>query len=97
MPISAISREQRNSRFGDFEMQRHHASLDEGSVAFAPQIKERMGFDGSSAGPESKPPVRHSASRGRGTVKADNIANRLNRAELNRLEQRQQSRASVAR
>jgi hypothetical protein len=93
----AISHEQRNSLFENFEMQRHDTSLDEGGVAFAPQIKERTGFYGSSTGPESKPRVRHAASRGRGTVKADNIANRLNRAELARLVQWQKSRASVAR
>ena len=98
MPILVISHEQRHQQFEDLEMQRPHASLDERSVAFAPQIKESMGFYRSFAGPESKSPVRHTAPLGRGTVKADSIANRLNRAELNRLVRRQGSLAlSVAR
>jgi len=98
MPILVISHEQRHQQFEDLEMQRPHASLDERNVAFAPQIKESMGFYRSFAGPESKSPVRHTAPLGRGTVKADSIANRLNRAELNRLVRRQGSLAlSVAR
>jgi hypothetical protein len=52
------------------------------------QIREGTGFYGSSAGPESKPPVPHAAPHGRGAVKADNIANKLNHAELSRLMQR---------
>ena len=96
MPIPAISHEQRDQVFQDSEMQRHHANLDEGSVAFAPeidftketQIEESTRFYGSSAEPESKPPVRHAAPRGRGAVKAENTANELNHAELSRLVQR---------
>ena len=38
MPIPAISHEQRDQVFQDSEMQRHHANLDEGSVAVAPEI-----------------------------------------------------------
>jgi hypothetical protein len=98
MPILVISHEQRHQQFDDLEMQRPHASLDERSVAFAPQMKESMGIYRSFAGPESKSPVRHTAPLGRGTVKADSIANRLNRAELNRLVRRQGGLAlSVAR
>jgi hypothetical protein len=98
MPILVISHEQRHQQFEDLEMQRPHASLDGSSVAFAPQMKESIGFYSSFAGPESKSPVRHTAPLGRGTVKADSIANRLNRAELNRLVRRQGSLAlSVAR
>jgi hypothetical protein len=52
------------------------------------QIREGTGFYGSSAGPESKPPVPDAAPHRRGAVKADNIANKLNRAELSRLMQR---------
>ena len=95
MPPLAISHEQRNQRFQNFEKQRHHANLDEGSVAFASeidfpkktQIKESKGLYGSSAGPESKSPVRHAAPHGRG-AKAGNIADKLNHAELSRLVQR---------
>ena len=95
MPAPAISHEQRDQRFQSFEKQRHHANLNEGSVAFASEIqfpkktqtKESKGLYGSSAGPESKSPVRHAA-RGRGAVKAENTANELNHAELSRLVQR---------
>jgi len=96
MPALTISHEQRDQRFQNFEKQRHHANLDEGSVAFAPdidfhkktQIKESKGFyGGSSAEPESKSPVRHAAPHGRG-ARAGNIADKLNHAELNRLVQR---------
>jgi len=95
MPALAISHEQRNQRFQNFEKQRHHANLDEGSVAFASEIdfpkktqmKESKGLYGSSAGPESKSPVRHAAPHSRG-AKAGNIADKLNRAELSRLVQR---------
>ena len=86
--VLAISHEHRHRLFRDFEMHRHHANRDEGGVAFAPEIdfskktRESMGFYGSSALPESKPSMRHAASRGRGAVKADNIANKLNHAEL---------------
>jgi len=52
------------------------------------QIRESTGFYGSAAGPESKPPVPRAAPHGRGAAKADNIANRLNHAELSRLVQR---------
>jgi len=52
------------------------------------QIGESKGFYGSSAGPESKPPVPDAAPHRRGAVKADNIANKLNHAELSRLMQR---------
>ena len=91
----AISHE-RDQLFQDLEEQPHHTNLDEGSVAFAPeidfpketQIKESTGFYGSSAGPESKPPVRHAAPRGRGAGKADYIADKLNLAELRSLVQR---------
>jgi hypothetical protein len=59
MPTLAISQEQHDQPFQDFEKQRHHANFDEGSVASAPQIdfpketqiKEGAGFYGSSAGP----------------------------------------------
>jgi hypothetical protein len=95
MPALAISHEQRDQRFQNFEKQPHRANFDEGSVAFAPdidfhketQIKESAGFYGSSAGPESKSPVRHAAPHGRG-AKTGNIADKLNHAELNRLVQR---------
>jgi hypothetical protein len=51
MPALAISHE-RDQLFQDLEKQPHHANLDEGSVAFAPeidfpketQIKESTGF-----------------------------------------------------
>jgi hypothetical protein len=94
MPALAISHEQRDQRFRNFEKQRPHASVDEGDSAFAPridfpkqtQIKESTRVYGSSAGPESKPPVRHAAPHGRGS-KAGNIANKLNHAELTRLMQ----------
>ena len=95
MPALAISHEQRDRRFQNFEKQRQHANHDEGSVAFASeidfpkktQIKESKGLYGSSAGPESKSPVRHAAPHGRG-AKAGNIADKLNHAELSRLVQR---------
>ena len=96
MPALAISHEQRDQRFQNFEKQRHQANFDEGSVAFAPDIdfhketqtKESAGFyGGSSAGPESKSPVRHAAPHGRG-AKAGSIADKLNHVELNRLVQR---------
>ena len=95
MPALAISHEQRDQRFQNFEKQRHHANHDEGSVAFASemdfpkktQIKESKGSYGSSTGPESKSPVRHAAPHGRG-AKAGNIADKLNHAELSRLVQR---------
>jgi len=93
MPMLAISHERRDQVFQDSEMQRHHANLDEGSVAVAPeidfpketQINGSTRFYGSAAGPESKPLVRHEASGGRRASKADNIANKLNQAELRRL------------
>ena len=89
MPALAISHEQRDRRFQNFEKQRQHANHDEGSVAFASeidfpkktQIKESKGSYGSSTGPESKSPVRHAAPHGRG-AKAGNIADKLNHAEL---------------
>ena len=95
MPALAISHEQRDQRFQNFEKQRQHANHDEGSVAFASeidfpkktQIKESKGSYGSSGGPESKSPVRHAAPHGRG-AKAGNIADKLNHAELSRLVQR---------
>ena len=95
MPALAISHEQRDQRFQNFEKQRQHANHDEGSVAFASeidfpkktQIKESKGSYGSSTGPESKSPVRHAAPHGRG-AKAGNIADKLNHAELSRLVQR---------
>jgi hypothetical protein len=93
MPMLAISHDQRDQVFKDSEMQRHHADLDEGSAAVAPeidfprktQIKGSTRFYGSSAGPESRPLVRREASGGRRPFKADNIANKLNHAELRRL------------
>ena len=96
MPTLTISHEQRDQRFQNFEKQRHHAKLDEGSVASAPEIdfpkktqtKGSTGLYGSFAGAESKPSVRHAASRSRGAVRAENIANELNRAELSHLIQR---------
>jgi hypothetical protein len=66
--------------FQNFEMQRHHANLDEGSAAFVPEI-----HDGSSAGSESKPIVRHAASRSHSAVKPNKTANQLNQAEFRRL------------
>ena len=92
MPTLGTSDEQRDQMFQDFEIQRnHHANLDEGSVAFIPpqetQVKESTGFYGSAASPGSRPPLRHAASRRSGAVEADrdNIAKKLNRAELSRL------------
>jgi hypothetical protein len=91
MPIPAISHEQRDQVFQDSEMQRHHANLDEGSVAVAPeidfppktQINGSMRFYGSSAEPESKPLARHETSGGRRP--SSSTANKLNHAELRRL------------
>src|SRR5215831_13242687 len=81
-PVSTrvISHEQRDQLLQNFELQRHHANLDESSVAFVPGI-----HDGSSAGPESKPPVRHAASRSRSAPKPTKTANQLNQAEFRRL------------
>jgi hypothetical protein len=51
------------------------------------EVKESTGFYGSAASPRSDPPLRHAASRRPGVVQADrdNIAKKLNRAELSRL------------
>jgi hypothetical protein len=51
------------------------------------EVKESAGFYGSAASPRSHPPLRHAASRRPGVVQADrdNIAKKLNRAELSRL------------
>ena len=91
MPIPAISHEQRDQVFQDSEMQRHHANLDEGSVAVAPeidfppktQINGSTRFYGSSAESESKPLARHETSGGRRP--ASSTANKLYHAELRRL------------
>jgi hypothetical protein len=97
MPTLATSDEQRDQMLQDFEIQgNHNANLDEGSVAFTPeirfpektQVKESTGFYGSgAASPGSHPPLRHAASRRPGAVQADrdNIAKKLNRAELSGL------------
>ena len=51
------------------------------------EVKESTGFYGSAASPRSDPPLRHAASRRPRVVQADrdNIAKKLNRAELSRL------------
>jgi hypothetical protein len=95
MPRVATSDEQPDQASQNFEIQRnHHANLDEGSVAFTPeirfpetQVKESTGFYGSVASPGSNSPLLHAASRGRRAVKAnrDKIADELNHAELSRL------------
>ena len=79
----------------NFEIQRdHQANLEEGSAAFTlenrfpeNQVKESMGFYGSAASAGSDPPLLHATSRGRRAIKAnrDEIADRLNHAELSRL------------
>jgi hypothetical protein len=66
-----------------------------GSVAFTPeihfpegtQVKEGTGFYGSAESPRPHPPLRHATSRSLGAVEVDrdNIARKLNRAELSRL------------
>ena len=97
MPTLATSDEQRDQMLQDIEIQRNHnANLDEGSVAFTPeisfpektQVKESTGFYGAAAASlGSHPPLRHAASRRRGAAEADrdNTAKTLNRAELSRL------------
>jgi hypothetical protein len=96
MPTLATSDEQPDQMLQDFEIQRHHhATLDQGSAALIPEIrfpeeppvKESTGFYGSAASPRPHPPSRHATSRSPGAVDADrdNIAGKLNRAELSRL------------
>ena len=93
MPTLGTSDEQRDQMSQDFGIQRnHHANLDEGSAAFIPpeetQAKESTGFYGSAAAsPGAHQPLPRAASRRRGAVEADrdNIAKKLNRAELSRL------------
>jgi hypothetical protein len=72
----------------------HHANLEESSAAFTlenrfpeNQVKESMRFHGYAASAGSDPPLLHAASRGRRAIKAnrDEIADRLNHAELSRL------------
>ena len=79
----------------NFEIQREHqANLDEASAAFTldnrfpeNQVKDSLGFDGSAASAGSDPPLLHAAPRGRRAIKSnrDEIADRLNHAELGRL------------
>jgi hypothetical protein len=98
IPTLATSDEQRDQMFQDLEIQLHHHALDEGSVAFTPeiqlpeetQVKESTGFYRSAASPGAHPPLRHATSRPPREVEADraNIAKKLNRAELRRLLER---------
>jgi hypothetical protein len=96
MPPLATSDEQLDQISHNFEIRRNdHGSLDQGSTASTPegrfleetQVNESTGSYGSAASPRSHPPLRHAASRRPGVVQADrdNIAKKLNRAELSRL------------
>jgi hypothetical protein len=95
MPSVATSDGEPDQKSQNFEIQRdHQANLEEGSAAFTlenrfpeNQVKESMGFYGSAASAGSDPPLLHATSRGRRAIKAnrDEIADRLNHAELNRL------------
>ena len=95
MPWVATSDGEPDQKSQNFEIQRdHQANLEEGSAAFTlenrfpeNQVKESMGFYGSAASAGSDPPLLHATSRGRRAIKAnrDEIADRLNRAELGRL------------
>ena len=91
----ATSNGEPDQKSQNFEIQRdHQANLEEGSAAFTlenrfpeNQVKESMGFYGSAASAGSDPPLLHATSRGRRAIKAnrDEIADRLNHAELSRL------------
>jgi hypothetical protein len=95
MPSVATSDGEPDQKSQNFEIQRdHQANLEEGSAAFTlenrfpeNQVKESMGFYGSAASAGSDPPLLHATSRGRRASKAnrDEIADRLNHAELSRL------------
>ena len=95
MPWVATSDGEPDEKSQNFEIQRdHQANLEEGSAAFTlenrfpeNQVKESMGFYGSAASAGSDPPLLHATSRGRRAIKAnrDEIADRLNHAELSRL------------
>jgi hypothetical protein len=95
MPRVATSDGEPDQKSQNFEIQRdHQANLEEGSAAFTlenrfpeNQVKESMGFYGSAASAGSDPPLLHATSRGRRAIKAnrDEIADRLNHAELSRL------------
>jgi hypothetical protein len=95
MPWVATSDGEPDQKSQNFEIQRdHQANLEEGSAAFTlenrfpeNQVKESMGFYGSAASAGSDPPLLHATSRGRRAIKAnrDEIADRLNHAELSRL------------
>ena len=95
MPSVATSNGEPDQKSQNFEIQRdHQANLEEGSAAFTlenrfpeNQVKESMGFYGSAASAGSDPPLLHATSRGRRAIKAnrDEIADRLNHAELSRL------------
>ena len=95
MPSVATSDGEPDQKSQNFEIQRdHQANLEEGSAAFTlenrfpeNQVKESMGFYGSAASAGSDPPLLHATSRGRRAIKAnrDEIADRLNHAELSRL------------
>jgi hypothetical protein len=94
MPWVATSDGEPDQKSQNFEIQRdHQANLEEGSAAFTlenrfpeNQVKE-MGFYGSAASAGFYPPLLHATSRGRRAIKAnrDEIADRLNHAELSRL------------
>jgi hypothetical protein len=95
MPWVATSDGEPDQKSQNFEIQRdHQANLEEGSAAFTlenrfpeNQVKESMGFYGSAASAGSDPPLFNATSRGRRAIKAnrDEIADRLNHAELSRL------------
>jgi hypothetical protein len=95
MPRVATSDGEPGQKSQNFETQRDHESnLEEGSAAFTlenrfseNQVKESMGFYGSTPNAGSDPPSFHATSRGRRAIKAnrDEIADRLNHAELARL------------
>jgi hypothetical protein len=95
MPWVATSDGEPDQKSQNFEIQRdHQANLEEGSAAFTlenrfpeNQVKESMGFYGSAASAGSDRPLLHATSRGRRAIKAnrDEIADRLNHAELSRL------------
>jgi hypothetical protein len=96
IPWVATSDGEPDQKSQDFrKIQRNHdANLKEGSAAFTlenrfpeNQVKESMRFYGSAASAGSDPPLLHAASRGRRAIKAnrDEIADRLNHAELSRL------------
>ena len=90
MPTPAISDEQRDQMFWDFEIQRHHERTN-----LAPRIRSLkqtkvangMEFYGATVRPRYDPSVRRAASRSAGAVKAHRgkTTAQLNRAELARL------------